>query len=340
VLENDLYKRASKDKVNKAFEKNRKMIVIDHLMHETAKRADIILPAATYAESSGTIINNERRAQRYYPVLPLNHQVQESWHWIINLMNNIEEKKTISWTRFDDVVASMAHYYPAFSLIRNYIPNAGFRYYNEKIARQTMRFSGRTAIDADVSVSEPKPPADLNTPLNFSMEGYKGQPPANLIPYYWKPGWNSAQAMNKYLDEPDGSVKDMDPGIKLPLNVSDPTLEFISSIPDPFMPSEDKILFFPAHRIFGSEELSSYSQGISKLIPQPYVIINEKGAAKMKNGSMVNLDGVTIKVNVETDHRVPDGIAGLSWLAVGMPYIQLPAMGMLAAEPERNIPTD
>jgi NADH-quinone oxidoreductase subunit G len=250
-------------------------------------------------------------------------------------MNSMEEKKTISWTRFDDVVASMAHYYPAFSLIRNYIPNAGFRYYNEKIARQTMRFSGRTAINASISVSEPKPPADLNTPLNYSMEGYKGQPPANLIPYYWKPGWNSAQAINKYLDEPDGSVMDSDPGMKLPVNMNGHAMEFISSLPDPFTPSEDKILFFPVYRIFGSEELSGYSQAISTLIPQPYIIVNEKSAAKMKNGRVL-LDGISIKVNVETDRHVPDGIAGLSWLPGSMPHIALPGMGKLTAESERS----
>ena len=95
------------------------------------------------------------------------------------------------------------------------MPDAGFRYYNEKIARQTSRFSGRTAMNANQNVSEPKPPGDADSPMKFSMEGYKGYPPSELIPYYWSPGWNSAQSINKYLKEPDGPVRDGNPGVRL-----------------------------------------------------------------------------------------------------------------------------
>ncbi len=95
------------------------------------------------------------------------------------------------------------------------MPDAGFTFYNEKIARQTSRFSGRTAMNARQNVSEPEPPQDPDSPLKFSMEGYKGYPPAELIPYYWSPGWNSAQAINKYLKEPDGPVWDGNPGVRL-----------------------------------------------------------------------------------------------------------------------------
>ena len=65
---------------------------------------------------------------------------------------------------------------------------------------------------ADVSVHEPKPPADPDTPLAFSMEGYQDQPPAPLISRYWSPGWNSVQALNKFQQEVGGPLKGGDPG--------------------------------------------------------------------------------------------------------------------------------
>ena len=39
-------------------------------MNETTEKADFVLPSGTFAESTGTIVNNEGRAQRYYRVLP------------------------------------------------------------------------------------------------------------------------------------------------------------------------------------------------------------------------------------------------------------------------------
>jgi NADH-quinone oxidoreductase subunit G len=105
------------------------------------------------------------------------------------------------------VVTAFTDSYPFFSKIEDILPDSGFRLYHEKIARQTIRFSGRTAINAQVSVSEPAPPEDADSPLAFSMEGYRGIPPSSVLPYYWAPGWNSVQAVNTYLVEPDGAVK-------------------------------------------------------------------------------------------------------------------------------------
>ena len=40
--------------------------MIDHLLHETARNAEIVLPAGTFAEADGTLVNNEGRAQRFF----------------------------------------------------------------------------------------------------------------------------------------------------------------------------------------------------------------------------------------------------------------------------------
>jgi NADH-quinone oxidoreductase subunit G len=65
ILENDLYRRLSENTVTKALENCRRTIVLDHLMNATVEKADIVLPVAAYAESSGTMVNNEGRAQRF-----------------------------------------------------------------------------------------------------------------------------------------------------------------------------------------------------------------------------------------------------------------------------------
>ena len=43
-----------------------------------------------------------------------------------------------------------------------------------KIPREPHRYSGRTAMLANISVHEPKPPDDPDSPLSFSMEGTPG----------------------------------------------------------------------------------------------------------------------------------------------------------------------
>jgi NADH-quinone oxidoreductase subunit G len=296
---------------------------------ETTRRADAVIPVATFAESSGTLVNNEGRAQRYYPVLPGHDPVKDSWKWIADLFKIMRTEDENPWLRFDDVVNSLTHYYPAFAAIKNHLPNEGIRYYNEKIARQTQRFSGRTAITANISVSEPAPPNDTDTPLKFSMEGYKGEPPSNLIPYYWSPGWNSPQAVNKYLDEPNGSVKNSDPGIRLLDNKSNYVISF-SDPPKPGVKSGD-YLVIAAHRIFGSEELSSEATAIAELIPDPFVLLNGN---TLKNLTHSENDIVTLEignsilnVRLQTDDLIPDGILALSWPLPGLPYLSLPATG-------------
>ncbi len=85
----------------------------------------------------------------------------------------------------------------------------------QKIPREPHRYSGRTAMHANVSIHEPEQPHDPDTALAFSMEGYPGHPPPPLIPRFWAPGWNSIQALNKFQDEVGGPLSGGDPGERL-----------------------------------------------------------------------------------------------------------------------------
>jgi predicted molibdopterin-dependent oxidoreductase YjgC len=57
------------------------LVVQDLFMHETAERAHVFLPAASFAEKEGTFTNSERRVQRVRAALPPPGQARPDW-WI------------------------------------------------------------------------------------------------------------------------------------------------------------------------------------------------------------------------------------------------------------------
>jgi NADH-quinone oxidoreductase subunit G len=261
VLENDLYRRADELTVNGFLGRAKHVIVIDHLINPTSSNGEITLPAGTFAESSGTLVNNEGRAQRFYQVFKPNHDVQESWKWIRDILTQSGRIQASEWKDLDTITAAMAAALPVFKPVQDIAPNADFRISGQKVPRQPHRYSGRTAMLANITVHEPKPPEDLDSPLSFSMEGYGDQPPAPLIPRYWSPGWNSVQAVNKFQQEVGGPLKGGDPGKRLiePMQKGKP--EYFTGIPAEPAAGRGQPPA-PEHHIFGSEELSAQSPAI------------------------------------------------------------------------------
>jgi NADH-quinone oxidoreductase subunit G len=333
ILENDLYRRADKHLLDMAFGKCSMITVLDHSENDTTRLADILLPVGTFAESEGTLVNNEGRAQRYYNVLPPGVTSIESWRQIRDIMRACGNQEATAWENFDGVVQTMAESIPAFSKIKEHLPHADFRILNEKIRRQTIRYSGRTALLANIAVSEPKPPDDPDSPLAFTMEGSDENPPSGLVSYYWTPGWNSYQAMNFYIDEPNGSLKGGDPGIRLIEPDGTGTLSFYKPQSLPFSPVKGEWLVVPVYQIFGSGELSSASRSLAARIPHPFVCLNsrdmESTGVQQDERVEFTLVGKSIQVTVRCDNTLPDGIAGMSAGFPGMPCIELPGWGRL-----------
>jgi NADH-quinone oxidoreductase subunit G len=192
-----------------------------------------------------------------------------------------------------------------------------------KIPREPNRYSGRTSMLANISVHEPKPPQDPDSALAFSMESGPESPPPPLIPFFWAPGWNSIQAVNKYQSEVGGPLRGGDPGIRLIEPSSPPAWQYSSTVPVAFKSKPGEWLLVPIFHIFGSEELSRHAEGMSQLIPRPYLALNPAEASQLG----VNA-GEQIKVTVE-DSRfelevvlradLPLGMAGLH---AGLPPIE------------------
>jgi len=328
ILENDLYIRADNESIDGLIKKSKHVIVLDHMMNPTSQAADIVLPVGTFAGSQGTLINNEGRAQRYYNVFPVREPVFENWRWIKRLMEISGKHSVSSWQDFDSVVSDMIRAIPDFENIKNIIPDADFRMLNEKIPRQTRRMSGRTAIHAKESVREQAIPDDHDSPLAFSMEGYIGRPPAAIIPNYWSAGWNSVQALYKYVDEPNGHIKDGDPGTRLFDEQKSSASMYFDTIPSAFQPKANEWWMVPVYEIFGSEELSARSYAIAQVVQPPYILINKTDAEKYgyKDNTKIQITTLNPKIDftVKVVEGIPLGVIGITVHLPGMPFIPVP----------------
>lgn len=329
VLENDLFRHSDENSVNEIFKKSRRVIVLDHLPNKTVENADLVLPASTFAESEGTLVNNEGRAQRFYKANENKNSVQESWRWIADFSKI--RNRAVLWNHPDDIVKSMAEELTVFSALKNYKPDADFRMLNTKIPRQTIRFSGRTAINANTAVSEPKLSQDQDSPLAYSMEGLSENPPSSLVPFYWTPGWNSVQAMYNYLDEPGGSMKGGDPGIRLFEQGRGEKINYFGGEVKVKSQKKDEWLIVPVYQIFGSEELSSEGATMRQRIRKPFLLMNQKDADSInsKDGDTIEaqIGKIKVVVAVKIDNSLVDGVAGISVSLPGMPFIDISGTG-------------
>ncbi|MCQ4332769.1 formate dehydrogenase subunit alpha [Natronomonas sp. F2-12] len=75
---------------NKALEETDFLVVQDLFMTETAEHADVVLPAAAFAEKSGTFTNTERRVQRVGKALDPPGEARQDWEILQSLANRID----------------------------------------------------------------------------------------------------------------------------------------------------------------------------------------------------------------------------------------------------------
>jgi NADH-quinone oxidoreductase subunit G len=262
ILENDLYRRAESKAIDGLLSAAKNVIVIDHLMNPTVARADIVLPAAAFAEASGALVNNEGRAQRFFQVFIPGEETQAGWKWINAIMNEKSVSAVGSRQSLDAAREAMVRELPLLAPIKDLAPSDDLRIKGQKIPRQTHRYSGRTALTANINVSEPRPPEDPDSPLAFSMEGSEEQPPSPMVSRYWAPGWNSVQALNKFQQEVGGPLRGGDPGVRLlePTSGSAPAFfPAVTSSPD-VGPGDAPS---SGYCLFGSEELSMHAPAVA-----------------------------------------------------------------------------
>jgi NADH-quinone oxidoreductase subunit G len=354
VLENDLFHRAPASVVEALLRAARHVVAVDHVENRTTARAEIVLPAATFAEADGTLVSNEGRAQRFFQALDpgqveggapgqgLGNAVQESWRWLRDVML-ASGRTDVSWATLDDVIDAIAGEIPALSAIREAAPPASFRMAGDRIPREPRRYSGRTAMRAAISVHEPDPPDDLDSPLAFSMEGNPTTPPAPLTPFFWWPAWNSIQAVKKFQEEVNGPLRGGDAGVRMfdadagarhvvPLRPG-----YFDTVPPKSTHNPGEWLVVPLYHIFGSDELSALSPAIAGLSPRAYVALNSGDARRLgvANGqeAVVSVGDAAYRLPVAINASLPDGVAGLPRGLPPLDGVVLPARARIERVP-------
>jgi NADH-quinone oxidoreductase subunit G len=328
ILKNDLYAREDKKTVDDSLQNFKNVIVLDSFENRTTKNADIVIPVGSFAESDGTIVNNEGRAQRYYQAfVPKTPEVKESWRWLKDIAVTSGKEEFQNLNSFYDYTKAVAESFSLFKGIETITPPPGFRIAGQKIPREPHRFSGRTAMNANLNVSEPKPPDDPDSALTFTMEGYMGEPPSSIIPFFWSPGWNSVQSINKYQIEVGGPLHGGDPGKRL-IEPNNNDFKFFTPSSDSFKEKDDELLLLPVYHIFGSDELSNMSHAIQERIPKIYILLNEVILKKenLKEGDYIELElgNEKMKLPIKSDKNIPKGIAGYPIGLPGITFYNLP----------------
>ncbi|MGK6327644.1 NADH-quinone oxidoreductase subunit NuoG [Erwinia sp. DT-104] len=333
IMENDLFRHAPKARVDAALTNTPNVIVIDHQRTATTEKAGLILSTASFAESDGTVVNQEGRAQRFFQVYDPSYyddkiQMLESWRWLHSLASTISSRE-VDWTQLDHVIDACVAALPQLAGIKAAAPDASFRIRGQKLARSPIRASGRTAARANISVHEPRQPQDKDTMFAFSMEG-NNQPnaPRSQIPFAWAPGWNSPQAWNKFQDEVGGKLRFGDPGVRL-FEPGEGQLEWFTAVPEAFAGKENGWRVAPYFHLFGSEEMTQRSPVFQQRMPLPYVMVNPQDAAKLgvNAGATVafRCAGETLRLPVRFSTALQAGQVGLPLGLPGVPPFLLGA---------------
>ncbi len=88
------------------------LVVQDIFLTETAQLADVVLPAASFAEKEGTFVNTERRVQRIYPAIKPRGDSKPDWE-IIKLIAN---RLGLNWNYQSprEIMAEIARLTPSY----------------------------------------------------------------------------------------------------------------------------------------------------------------------------------------------------------------------------------
>ena len=295
------------------------VIVADHQQSATSAKAHLILPVASFAEGDGTLVSLEGRAQRFFQVFEPGYlrpeaRIHESWRWLHTLSAKLRGDTPGDIT-LDQVTLACSRSCSDLELITAAAPDAGFRIEGLRLAREPHRYSGRTSMRANQSVSEPRVPQDPDTALAFSMEGYSGfRHPHQQVPFAWAPGWNSPQAWNKFTDEVGGHLRGGDPGIRL-REPQPGHYHYDGDIPAAYQPSGTDYQALVLPRLFGGEETSALAEPIRQRVEPPVLLLSETDATALgaELGGLVTVKGeqacVTLPARVQVDW--PLGLVGL-----------------------------
>jgi NADH-quinone oxidoreductase subunit G len=335
VLENDLFRRADAGIVTEFLNRAEQVVAIDCFESATTRQADRVLPSASFAETTGTVVNAEGRAQRFFACLPPKEGVPDAWRWVRDVARCLGRSEVLAWETLDEAITSMARAVPTLEAVTQVAPPACFRIKGQKIPRQPWRSSGRTALQAHRNLHEPAPPNDPDSALAFSMEGYEGTPPAELYPFSWAPGWNSASGCGGHVH--NETIQAGTSGVRLiePAQGDRSENRFFDRIPAAFEKRPGEWFLVPSYRLFGSEELSVFAPAIAERIEKPCLSLNTQDAEtfgfEAGDEILLQTDTTSVRLPLALEPSLPAGVAGVSLGVPGMNWMELPQWGRIAS---------
>jgi NADH-quinone oxidoreductase subunit G len=295
IVENDLYRRASHNEVDSVLDKLSNLVVIDQLPNATTAKANYLLPSTAFSEHEATFVNYEGRAQLSFQVYRNQSNAQSAWRWL----SDAEDADV------DALVNRCAAEAKGFDKLGNLLPDPEEFIAGMKIPRQSHRYSGRTAMKANLNVHEPKQEEDSESVMSFSMEGISSQKDASILASSWSPQWNSNQSISKFQEEVNGELKQGHTGAMLIARSETAGSYF----PPPTVESTNKLQLALAYQIFGSDELSAQSAIIQERMTDAYVSIApvDAEARDIKQGDMVELGDFSAKAIACIRSRIKPG---------------------------------
>lgn len=318
VLENDLYRSMSKVSVDAMLKEVDELIVLDHSRTDTVCKANSVLAVTSVLESQGSLVNSEGRAQRFYSVNVPGAGVEPAWHYFRDAASRLTRRGEQraqshwdllgSWQRCDDLSNAMANTIDTLSLLSELAVDDP-----TPLARQSHRFSGRTAMDANISVVEKTIAEDMDSPFVYSMEGKAAH--GALENSAWSPGWNSNQSIHKFQQQVAAALAGGESGVRLfGFAAGTQPISYQCSA-EVANHTGSSMTLYPLQHVFGSDELSMKSEAIAELAVAPCIVINAKEARKrrVQEWDTVRCDTQhwTGKLYVRLDDCVPDALAGV-----------------------------
>ncbi|MEE4359922.1 MAG: NADH-quinone oxidoreductase subunit NuoG [Pseudomonadales bacterium] len=265
VLGNDLFRQAPPEAVRAALAGAASVVAIDEVETATVAAAQLVLPMASSVEATGTFVNSEGRAQRFFEVFEPEAPIRPAWRWFSDAARAAGRNDLVV-AHHDALLEALEEAVPALSGVVAAAPGAGHRAAaGLKIPRQPHRYSGRTAMYADRTLHEPKTPEDPESPFSFSMEGASDDAPGALLAGVWAPGWNSNNALTRFQEEVAGHLRGGPAGVRL-LRASgtaaDGAGDDTPSASPPSASVDDGLLLVPLHDVFSSDELAARTDAI------------------------------------------------------------------------------
>lgn len=202
ILEQDLA-QLSPQKVEQLRQYCKTMIVLDHTNNQLTKIADIVLPVAAISESNGHFVNYQGRLQRFSSAHIAVKPIMENWYWLGLLAKHLFTHQQVSFSSLTELQSFFTKHGEPWAL-----QVLTCQQDNSKVARQTHRASGRTAMMANQSVHESNTfleNSNSQEGLRYSMEGDNANSIPNM-PYAWAPAWNSNQSIFQHQQEVNGEL--------------------------------------------------------------------------------------------------------------------------------------